>query len=1003
MASTTQDDNAPALPDIPEEALVAVAAGLHTGPHSVLGQHPVHPEGGTGDLVVVRAFRPLASRVVAILDTGARVDLAHLAHGVWQGSHTEGLQDYVLEASYDDGGSWTTDDPYRYLPSFGEVDSFLFGEGRHERLWHVLGAHVREHWGVNRATRGTAFAVWAPHARAVRVVGDFNGWDGVQHTMRRLDSNGVWELFVPGLDSGTYKFDILTQAGDWVRKADPMARFTEVPPRTASVIGESHYEWGDGDWLTARAERDPHNSPMSVYEMHAGSWRPGLGYRELADELIPYLTELGYTHVEFLPLAEHPFGGSWGYQVTSYYAPTSRFGHPNDLKYLIDRLHQAGIGVLVDWVPAHFPKDEWALAKFDGQPLYEHTDPRRGEQMDWGTLVFDFGHSQVRNFLVANALYWMEEFHVDGLRVDAVASMLYLDYSREDGQWLPNRFGGRENLEAIGLLQEVNATVYKTFPGVVMIAEESTSWPGVTRPTSGDGLGFGLKWNMGWMHDSLQYAQTDPMYRSYHHGEITFSFVYANSENFLLPISHDEVVHGKGSLLGKMPGDHWQKLANVRAYLSFMWAHPGKQLLFMGQEFAQPSEWSEERGLDWWILDQPVHRGIHSLVGHLNRVYVENPPLWQRDNEAGGFDWLNDSSELNVVAFLRWDRDGNPIAVLHNFSGQTVSDYRIGLPFAGTWDEIVNTDAEAYGGSGVGNFGAVEAVEGEYSGRPASATLTLPPLAGLWLKLRRDERADALLAEQAAAAIEAPVELPVTDVDAAEAQAAAEQRSAEAHGETVPAESPAPEATAAETPAAEAPETPEAKPKRTRAPRAKSAAKGAAAAVGAAVVGAAAVGVAAVGAAVAGAGSDDTETKDAPPAKPTRTRSSRAKNAAQQAPADATVVDGTVVDGTVVDAAPGKPTRTRTSRAKSAAEASVDATVVDATVADAAPGKATRTRTSRAKSTPGTPGDAAVGDGTATDEPVVKPARTRTTRSKAAAPKSTAPKSTDAEGSSTPE
>ncbi|WP_159084975.1 1,4-alpha-glucan branching protein GlgB [Planctomonas deserti] len=980
MASTTQDDNAPTLPDIPDEALVAVASGLHTGPHSVLGQHPVHEEGGSGDLVVVRAFRPLARQVVAVLDTGVRVDLAHLAHGVWQGWHTEGLQDYVLEASYDDGGTWTTDDPYRYLPSFGEVDSFLFGEGRHERLWHVLGAHVREHWGVNRATRGTAFAVWAPHARAVRVVGDFNGWDGVQHTMRRLDSNGVWELFVPGLDSGTYKFDILTQAGDWVRKADPMARFTEVPPRTASVIGESHYEWGDGDWLTARAERDPHNSPMSVYEMHAGSWRPGLGYRELADELIPYLTELGYTHVEFLPLAEHPFGGSWGYQVTSYYAPTSRFGHPNDLKYLIDRLHQAGIGVLVDWVPAHFPKDEWALAKFDGQPLYEHTDPRRGEQMDWGTLVFDFGHSQVRNFLVANALYWMEEFHVDGLRVDAVASMLYLDYSREDGQWLPNRFGGRENLEAIGLLQEVNATVYKTFPGVVMIAEESTSWPGVTRPTSGDGLGFGLKWNMGWMHDSLQYMQTDPMYRSYHHGEITFSFVYANSENFLLPISHDEVVHGKGSLFGKMPGDHWQKLANLRAYLSFMWAHPGKQLLFMGQEFAQPSEWSEERGLDWWILDQPVHRGIHSLVGHLNRAYVENPPLWQRDNEAGGFDWLNDSSELNVVSFLRWDRDGNPIAVLHNFSGQPVSDYRVGLPFAGTWDEIVNTDAEAYGGSGVGNFGSVEAVEGEYSGRPASATLTLPPLAGLWLKLRRDERADALLAEQAAAAVEAPVELPV-DVDAAEAQAAAEQRSAEAHGETVPAETPAGETAPAATAPTESAETPEAKPKRTRTPRAKSAAKGAAAAVGAAVVGAAAVGVAAVGAAVAGASGDGAEADaaDTPPAKPTRTRTSRAKSAAAEAP----------VDGTAAEATPVKPTRTRTSRAKSATGTPVDA-VANATAADATPVKPTRTRTSRAKSAAGTAVDAA-----ATDAPAEKPARTRTTRSKAAAPKSA-----EAEGTS---
>jgi 1,4-alpha-glucan branching enzyme len=944
MASTTQD-NAPTLPEIPHEALVAIASGLHTGPHSVLGQHPVHQEGGSDDLVVVRAFRPLARQVVAVLDTGARVDLTHLAYGIWQGSHVAGLQDYVIEAIYDDGGSWTTDDPYRYLPSFGEVDSFLFGEGRHERLWDVLGAHVREHWGVNRATRGTAFAVWAPHAQAVRVVGDFNGWDGVQHTMRRLDSNGVWELFVPGLDSGTYKFDILTQAGEWIRKADPMARFTEVPPRTASVIGEAHYEWADGDWLAARAERDPHNSPMSVYEMHAGSWRPGLGYRQLADELVPYLVELGYTHVEFLPLAEHPFGGSWGYQVTSYYAPTSRFGHPNDLKYLIDQLHQAGIGVIVDWVPAHFPKDEWALANFDGQPLYEHTDPRRGEQMDWGTLVFDFGQSQVRNFLVANALFWMEEFHVDGLRVDAVASMLYLDYSREDGQWLPNQFGGRENLEAIGLLQEVNATVYKTHPGVVMIAEESTSWPGVTRPTSGNGLGFGLKWNMGWMHDSLQYMQTDPMYRSYHHGEITFSFVYANSENFLLPISHDEVVHGKGSLFGKMPGDHWQKLANIRAYLSFMWAHPGKQLLFMGQEFAQPSEWSEERGLDWWILDQPVHRGMLNLVSDLNRTYIDNPALWQRDNEAGGFDWLIDSADQNVVSFLRWDREGNPIAVLQNFSGQTVNDYRVGLPFAGTWEELLNTDAEVYGGSGVGNFGAVEAVEGEYSGRPASASVTLPPLAGLWLRPRRTEQVAALAAEQAAAAVEAPVELPVADVDAAEAQAVAEQRAAEAQAETATAVPATAESAATETATTE----PAVKPKRTRTPRAKTTGTGTAAVVGAAVVGAAAVGAAAIG--IAASGSDE----DAAPAKPTRARTTRAKKVPTEnaAPAPA---DATATDAIAPDAAPVKPTRARTPRAKKATTgspaadgAAEDATAPGAAAPDATPVKPARARTTRTK------------------------------------------------------
>ena len=598
----------------------------------------------------------------------------------------------------------------------------------------MLGAHYRTHDNVT----GTSFTVWAPHARAARVVGDFNDWNGTAHPLRRLDDNGVWELFLPGIEPGTcYKFELLTQAGEWVTRADPMARYTEIPPATASKVGQSNYDWTDTSWLEARAARDPHNSPMSVYELHFASWRPGLSYRDAADPLIDYVTGLGFTHVEFMPLAEHPFGGSWGYQVTGYFAPTSRFGHPDDLKYLIDRLHQAGIGVIMDWVPGHFPKDEWALASFDGQPVYEHPDPRRGEQMDWGTLIFDFGQTQVRNFLVANALYWLEEFHIDGLRVDAVASMLYLDYSRAEGEWLPNIHGGRENLEAISLLQEVNATAYKRNRGVVMIAEESTSWAGVTRETAGGGLGFGLKWNMGWMHDSLEYIQVDPLYRSHHHRDITFSFEYALSENFLLPISHDEVVHGKGSLLAKMPGDQWQKLANVRAYLAFMWAHPGKKLLFMGQEFGQPSEWSEERGLDWWILEQPVHQGLSQLVSELNRVYRENPSLWSRDNELGGFEVLDGGdAEHNVVSFLRWDNHGNPIAVLMNFSGNAVDLYRVGLPHAGVWEEIINTDATEYGGSGVGNLGSVLATDQPWNGRPASAELTLPPLAGLWLKLK---------------------------------------------------------------------------------------------------------------------------------------------------------------------------------------------------------------------------------------------------------------------------
>ncbi len=717
------------LPELDAALVATLAGGAHPYPHATLGQHPV------GDGSVIRVVRPLASAVTAVLRDGLRVRLEHLADGLWQGYAPGPGQAYVIETEYSNGPTWTTEDPYRFVPTVGEVDLYLWGEGRHEQVWNVLGSHYRPHEGIE----GTSFSVWAPHARAARVIGDFNDWNGVGHAMRRLDDNGVWELFVPGLAPGsTYKFELLTGAGDWVKRADPMARFTEVPPATASRVGHSEYIWGDGDWMTRRAQSDPHNGPLSVYELHVGSWRPGLDYRSLADELINYVQQLGFTHVEFMPLAEHPFGGSWGYQVTGYYAPTSRFGSPDDLKYLIDRLHRAGIGVIMDWVPGHFPKDEWALAAFDGEPLYEHSDPRRGEQLDWGTLIFNFGHSQVRNFLVANALYWLEEFHIDGLRVDAVASMLYLDYSREEGQWLPNQYGGRENLEAIAFLQEANATAYKRNPGIVMIAEESTSWPGVTKPTTSSGLGFGLKWNMGWMHDSLQYMQEDPMYRSYHHNDITFSFVYAFSENFLLPISHDEVVHGKGSLLHKMPGDQWQKLANVRAYLAFMWAHPGKQLLFMGSEFGQPSEWSEERGLDWWILDQPVHRGLQKLVAELNRIYRATPALWELDNSPTGFEWIDGgNSAQNIVAFLRWSTSGAPLVGIFNFGGNPVGPYRVGLPFAGTWDEVINTDAVEFGGSGVGNYGAVEALDEPWGGRPASVELTVPPLGGLWLTPRR--------------------------------------------------------------------------------------------------------------------------------------------------------------------------------------------------------------------------------------------------------------------------
>ncbi|GAB3613576.1 1,4-alpha-glucan-branching protein [Humibacter ginsengisoli] len=741
MTTTAHADGSAAMqaPVVDDAALLAVAEGRHHEPHSVLGQHLVAADGVADRVTVIRALRPLARSVTAVLATGARVSLGHLGHGVWQGVSVLGSQPYLVEARYEDGSVWTAEDPYRFTPTIGELDLHLIGEGRHERLWDALGAHYREHEGVS----GTAFTVWAPNATAVRVVGDFNDWNGTGSAMRSMGASGVWELFLPGVAPGAiYKFELRGKDGAWSLKADPMARLAEVPPATGSVVTSSDYAWDDGDWMLARRSRNPHTGPMSVYELHLGSWRPGLGYREAADALIDYLTALGYTHVEFLPLAEHPFGGSWGYQVTGYYAPTSRFGHPDDLRYLIDRLHRAGIGVFMDWVPGHFPKDAWALARFDGEALYEHPDPRRGEQKDWGTYVFDFGRPEVRNFLVANALYWLEEFHVDGLRVDAVASMLYLDYSRADGEWLPNVHGGRENLEAISFLQEATATAYKRNPGIVMIAEESTAYPGVTAPTSAGGLGFGLKWNMGWMHDSLQYMHEDPMYRSYHHGEITFSFVYAFSEHFMLPISHDEVVHGKGSLLSKMPGDHWQQLANVRAYLAFMWAHPGKQLLFMGQEFGQPSEWSEERGLDWWILDQPAHRGLWDLVARLNDIYRDEPALWRYDQDPRGFQWIDGGdAQGNVVAFAR-RADGDPLVCVVNFAGVPHNGYRLPMPFAGDWEELLNTDAAEYGGSGVGNLGVVNATDAPWGGMQASAVLDLPPLGALWLRPKRATAAD---------------------------------------------------------------------------------------------------------------------------------------------------------------------------------------------------------------------------------------------------------------------
>jgi 1,4-alpha-glucan branching enzyme len=726
---TRSTASAPALLPVDTAVLQHLLDGDHANPHGILGPHP--HDGG----VSVRVLRPWAERVVVVVGDD-RYPLEHEHGGIWAGVlDLPEVPDYRLEVTYS-GSTQSTDDPYRYLPTLGDLDMHLLGEGRHEELWEVLGSHVRTYQTQSGPVTGTSFAVWAPSARGVRVVGDFNHWDGRGTPMRSLGSTGVWELFVPEVGDGTrYKYEILGRDGVWRQKADPLAFRTEEPPATASVVFTSSYEWGDAEWLSARAGSQAHAEPMAAYEVHLGSWRRGRSYAQLADELVGYVKDLGFTHVELLPVAEHPFGGSWGYQVTSYFAPTSRFGSPDEFRLLVDRLHQAGIGVIVDWVPAHFPKDEWALARFDGTPLYEHPDPRRGEHPEWGTFVFDFGRTEVRNFLVANALYWLEEFHIDGLRVDAVASMLYLDYSRAEGQWMPNQYGGRENLDAVGFLQEMNATVYKRVPGVVTVAEESTAWPGVTRPTHLGGLGFGLKWNMGWMHDSLGYMSREPIYRQYHHHQMTFSMMYAYSENYVLPISHDEVVHGKGSLLRKMPGDRWQKLANLRAYLAYMWAHPGKQLLFMGGEIGQEAEWAESRELDWWLLDHSEHRGVHALVRDLNSVYRATPALWTRDIDPAGFEWIdaNDAAG-NVFSFLRWGQDGSVLACVSNFSAVPHEGYRVGLPHTGRWEEVLNTDAEGYGGSGVGNLGSVEAVEESWHGRPASATLRVPPLGSVWLR-----------------------------------------------------------------------------------------------------------------------------------------------------------------------------------------------------------------------------------------------------------------------------
>jgi 1,4-alpha-glucan branching enzyme len=705
---------------------------LGSDPHRVLGAHEAD-DGG----VVVRTYRPEA-QAVRVQPAGVAATLKDPS-GLWEALLPKAKLplSYELEVEYATG-TFTVRDPYSFLPTLGDLDLHLLAEGQLEQLYEKLGAHVREIDGA----AGTAFAVWAPNARAVSVVGDFNSWDGRLHPMRSLGSSGIWELFVPGIAEGAaYKFEIRTQENRLRIKADPLAFAAEVPPANASIVYRSKHDWTDGAWLERRAQSDALREPMSIYEVHLGSWRRNpvednrsLTYLELADELSAYVADLGFTHVELMPVMEHPFGGSWGYQVTGYYAPTSRFGTPDDFRCFVDRLHENGIGVLLDWVPAHFPRDDWALATFDGTHLYEHADPRKGAHPDWGTLIFNLSRDEVRNFLLANALYWLKEHHADGLRVDAVASMLYLDYSREDGEWVPNEFGGRENLEAVEFLKRMNELAYGREPGATTAAEESTAWPGVSRPTYLGGLGFGFKWNMGWMHDTLTYFQKDPVYRRFHHHTLTFSLMYAFSENFVLPLSHDEVVHGKRSLLDKMPGDRWQKFANLRSLYAYMWAHPGKKLLFMGGELAEWEEWNYDGSLHWNLLEYPEHQGVQSLVRDLNRAYRAEPALYEVDFDPSGFRWLepNDAAN-NVLAFARLDAKGErPVVCVLNLSPVPRYDYRVGMPVCCRWRELVNTDSAFYGGSGVGNLGGVEAEPVPWHDQPFSASVTLPPLAAVW-------------------------------------------------------------------------------------------------------------------------------------------------------------------------------------------------------------------------------------------------------------------------------
>ena len=717
------------------DAYARLAAGRHHDPFEFLGQHPL-PGGGW----TLRVWAP-GRRALRLVDGPA---LEETRPGLFEVALPERLDPARARLRHEgvDGSRWEAVTPYVFQPVLGELDLHLIGEGRHLRLWEALGSRVREIEGV----RGVHFAVWAPGAERVSVVGDFNVWDGRRTPCRCLGSSGIWEIFVPGLEPGErYKFEILGKDGGLRLKADPLARRGELRPGTASVVADdAPFDWSDGGWMADRAAADPLARPLSIYELHPGSWkrpwdeRPFLSWGELADELLPWLQENGFTHVELMPVMEHPLDASWGYQVTGYYAPSARQGAPADFRSFVNRLHVAGIGVILDWVPAHFPKDGHALARFDGSPLYEHADPRQGEQPDWGTLIFNFGRNEVKNFLLANALYWIDEFHADGLRIDAVASMLYLDYSRKAGEWVPNAHGGRENLEAIGFLRELNTVLFDRHPGVLSIAEESTSWPMVSRPVHLGGLGFNLKWNMGWMNDTLRYFELDPVHRRWHHDLLSFSLVYAWHENFVLVLSHDEVVHGKRSLLEKMPGDDWQKFANLRLLFGWMWCHPGRKLLFQGGELAQRAEWNAEADVDWRAREHASHEGVRRLVADLNRLLAEQPALWERDLVPEGFEWINvHDAEHSVFSFLRKSsRPGETLLVAANFTPVPRLGYRVGVPEGGVWDELLNTDAAVYGGSNLGCGGAAQAEPAAWDGRPSSLRLAIPPL-GLVVLRRR--------------------------------------------------------------------------------------------------------------------------------------------------------------------------------------------------------------------------------------------------------------------------